>query len=144
MAKKKKRFVEDVEKLTDSIVSYLHDKKGFDVVKLDFENVDNVLFDYFVVCSGTSRTHTQTLADWVAKEVRREFLVHPFTVEGAAEGEWVLLDYGDTIVHIFQEDTRQYYNIEGLWADAERTDCVEVEKAEEKKKRVYKRKVVMD
>lgn len=144
MAKNKKRFVEDVDKLTDSIVGYLQDKKGIDIVKLDFEKVDNVLFDYFIICSGTSRTHTQTLADWVAKEVRGEYLVHPLTMEGEAAGEWILLDYGGTIVHIFQEETRQYYNIEGLWADAERTNCEEEEVVEIKKKRVYKKKVVAE
>lgn len=96
----------------------IDEKKGIDLVMLD---VSELLWitDVFVIASGTSRPHVQSLAEDVdlkLKSVDRR----PLRVEGKPEGKWVLLDYGEAVVHIFQPDTRDFYGLERLWGDAPR------------------------
>ena len=93
-------------------------KKGTDIVLLDVEELF-VLSDVFVIGTGTSRTHVQSLADHVEEKLRESIGVKPFRSEGRTEAEWVLLDYGDIVVHLFQESSREFYGLERLWADAE-------------------------
>ncbi|MGH8874176.1 MAG: ribosome silencing factor [Acidimicrobiia bacterium] len=94
------------------------DKKGGDVVLLDVADLI-VIIDVFVIASGTSRPHVQSLAEHVEEHLALSGR-KPFREEGRAEGEWVLLDYGDVVVHIFQPNTRSYYGLERLWGDADR------------------------
>jgi len=99
-------------------------KKGLDVVLLDVERVF-VLADVFVIATGTSRPHVQSLADHVEERLREENDRKPYRREGRAEGEWVLLDYGDVIVHIFQAAARDFYGLERLWADSAKVEWSE-------------------
>lgn len=80
--------------------------------------MNHVLFDYFIICTGNSKTHVETLSDFTQFNVKSTTGVHPAYVEGRANGEWILLDYFNIIVHIFQPETREFYNIEQLWSDA--------------------------
>ena len=75
--------------------------------------------DYFVICSGTSTTHARTIADFVLEETKKKGL-RPSGLEGLSGARWVLLDYGDVVVHIFETGTRQFYGLEKLWLDAPR------------------------
>lgn len=99
-------------------------KKGMDIVLLDVEGLF-VLSDVFVIASGTSRPHVQSLADHVEERMREELGLKPLRSEGRAEAEWILLDFGDVIVHLFQPGPRDFYGLERLWADAEKVDWVE-------------------
>jgi ribosome-associated protein len=99
-------------------------KKGMDIVLLDVEGLF-VLSDVFVIATGTSRPHVQSLAEHVEERMQQELSLKPLRSEGRAEAEWVLLDFGDVIVHVFQASAREYYGLERLWADAERVDWVE-------------------
>ncbi len=92
------------------------DKKGFDIVLLEVGDLFAIA-DVFVIATGTSRPHVQTLADRV-EEVLKEAGRRPLRDEGRAEAEWVLIDYGDVVVHIFQPAARDYYDLERLWRDA--------------------------
>ncbi len=92
-------------------------KKGTDIVLLDVEEVFH-LSDVFVIASGTSRPHVQTLAEHVEEKLAETHDVKPIRVEGHTEGEWVLMDYGDIIVHLFQSEPREFYSLERLWGDA--------------------------
>lgn len=92
------------------------DKRATDLVVLDVRGVSSVA-DYFLVCSGTSATHVETISDAIRAELKSEG-IRPLHVEGVAESGWVLLDYGDVLVHVFLEDTRAYYALERLWGDA--------------------------
>ena len=92
------------------------EKKAGDLVVLDVQRVSSVT-DYFLICSGQSRTHLQTITDAIRIELKGEG-VQPRHAEGVAESGWVLLDYGDVLVHVFLEDTRTYYALERLWGDA--------------------------
>ena len=92
------------------------DKKAADLSILDVRTVSSVT-DYFLVCSGKSTTHVRTITDAIRQELKADG-VRPLHAEGRPESGWVLLDYGDVLVHVFLEDTRAYYALERLWGDA--------------------------
>lgn len=97
----------------DAIVS----KKGSDVVLLDVSKLF-FLSDVFVIATGTSRPHVQALAEHVEERLKESLDIKPLRIEGQSEAEWVLIDYGDIIVHIFQTAARDFYSLERLWGDA--------------------------
>ena len=92
------------------------DKKAADLTVLDVQGVSSVT-DYFLVCSGKSATHVRTISDAIRQELKTDG-IRPLHAEGRPESGWVLLDYGDVLVHVFLEDTRAYYALERLWGDA--------------------------
>lgn len=92
------------------------DKRATDLVVLDVRGVSSVA-DYFLVCSGKSTTHIETITEAIRAELKDEG-VRPLHAEGVAESGWILLDYGDVLMHVFLEDTRAYYALERLWGDA--------------------------
>ena len=92
------------------------DKRAGDLVVLDVQRVSSVT-DYFLICSGKSTTHLETITEAIRAELRGDG-VNVLHAEGVAESGWVLLDYGDVLMHVFLEDTRLYYALERLWGDA--------------------------
>ena len=104
--------------LQELIIQSLIEKKGEQIVCIDLKAMHHVLFDYFIICTGNSKPHVETLGDFVQESTKKLAGQHPSYVEGRANGEWVLLDYFNIIVHIFQPEIRQFYNIESLWSDA--------------------------
>ena len=99
-------------------------KNGIDIVLLDVEEAF-FLSDIFVIATGSSRINVQALADHVEEKLKEHHDIKPLRVEGRAEGEWVLVDFGDIIVHIFQAAAREFYSLERLWGDAARIRWVE-------------------
>lgn len=97
-------------------VAAAEDRKAVDLRVLHLEKVSDFT-DYFLICSGTSERQVQAIADAVQERMREE-RVRPLHVEGYNRGQWVLLDYGDFVVHIFQEEPRRFYSLERLWGDA--------------------------
>lgn len=92
------------------------DKKGFDVKVLKLQNISTVC-DYFVIASGDVDVHVKAIAGNIIDEMKKEG-VRPYHVEGLNDGNWILVDYVDVVVHIFQEKTRNFYALEKLWGDA--------------------------
>jgi len=107
--------------LVDVVVKGLLEVKGENIVCIDLRGLDNAVCDYFIICTGTSNTHASSLAGSVEKEVKNTLDDKPWHSEGRGNSEWILLDYVNVVVHIFQEEFREFYNIEGLWADAKIT-----------------------
>lgn len=105
--------------INELIIQALIEKQGIDVVSINLKPIHHVYFDYFIICTGNSKTHIETLCDFVQEQTRRVANTKPVHVEGLENGEWVLLDYFNVLVHIFQPEARQYYNIEALWSDAD-------------------------
>ena len=93
-------------------------KKAFDILILDLRRLTYIT-DYFVICSGSNVTQVSAISDWIGETLAKTG-AHPSHIEGEGEAKWVLMDYGDVVVHIFEEQTRQYYALEKLWGDAER------------------------
>jgi len=92
------------------------DRKAVDLLVLDVQGLSSVT-DYFLLCSGKSTVHLETITDAILEELKRAG-VRPLHAEGVADSGWVLLDYGDVLVHVFLEETRVYYALERLWGDA--------------------------
>jgi ribosome-associated protein len=93
-------------------------KKAMDVVALDVQNLTSYT-DYLIVAGGASTRQVSALAENIKKEIL-QVGIKPLSIEGLKEGQWVLMDYGNVIIHIFIEETRAFYDIEGLWADAKK------------------------
>ena len=105
--------------LADLCVLGLQEKKGQKITIMNLQDVQGAVADYFVVCTGTSDRHVQALADSVEKLVKEQNGERPHNYEGRSQGEWVLIDYVNVVVHVFQREKRDFYNIEELWGDAE-------------------------
>ncbi len=92
--------------------------KARNPVILDFTGMKGTICDAFVICHGSSRTQAEAIADHVIEEVKKQTGQNPWHKEGFENAEWILIDYSDVVIHIFQEERRKFYNIEQLWADA--------------------------
>ena len=112
------------KKLCDAIVEGMKDNKAKDIVVLDLRKVDNSVTDFFVICSGDSTTQVEGIASSVVRLVRKELQEKPWHQEGKGNNQWILLDYVNVVAHVFIHDLRAYYELEDLWADAQRTDVV--------------------
>ncbi|SFS61768.1 ribosome silencing factor [Sphingobacterium wenxiniae] len=106
-------------KLAEIVVLGMQEKKGNDIVRLDMRNVNATLSDYFVICHAESNVQVNAIAKSVEDEVYKAFGQDPWQKEGHGNGEWVLLDFVDVVVHIFKTETRRHYGIEELWGDAD-------------------------
>lgn len=107
--------------LLTNIIKGIEDVKGNDIDILDLREIDTAVCDYFVICSGSSNTQVNAIVNSVQKLVSKELKDKPWHVEGSDNAEWVLMDYVSIVVHVFQKQIREYYNIEGLWGDAKIT-----------------------
>ncbi len=104
--------------LVDAIVKGILEKKGEEIVSIHLEKIHSTVCDYFVICHGNSRTHATAIAESVEEKVSKLCGLKPARREGYVNGEWLLLDYLDVVVHVFQEPVRRHYQVEELWADA--------------------------
>ena len=118
------RKTEDItpKELVDAVVEGIQEKKGKNIVVLDMTRIDNSICKYLVICEGDSNIHVDAVADSVDDYVREKLSEKPYHIEGQNNAEWILIDYVDVIVHVFQKSVREFYNLEGLWADAKRTE----------------------
>ena len=108
----------NTDDLIAEIIKGIDDVKGEDVQLLDLREIENTVCDYFVICNGTSNTQVNAIVNSVQKTVSKAIQEKPWHVEGSNNAEWVLLDYVHVVVHVFQKQIREFYNIEGLWGDA--------------------------
>jgi ribosome-associated protein len=123
--KKKAAKVEPKAKLTNpllaSIINGLEERKAKNIAVLDLSKIPNRSFDYFVIADAESSTHVDSIASSVEETVKKQLNERPFHTEGWENSEWILLDYVNIMVHVFQQQTRDFYRLEELWADAEIT-----------------------
>ena len=104
------------------IAEAMLEKKGQDVVSLDLKSVGTAISDYFIVCSVDSTTNVSSIADNVEDRMIEKCKRKPIRTQGRENCIWIILDYGDIVVHVFQSPYREFYRLEDLWADAERTE----------------------
>lgn len=117
---------DSTNQLLKSVVEGIREKKGKNITILDLRQVENTITDYFVICDGDSNIHVDAVADAVEAEVIKSAGEKPLRVEGKRNAEWILLDYMDVVVHVFQRPVRSFYSLESLWADAEREDLEDI------------------
>lgn len=113
-----KKRSDGTDVLVDSVVKGIIEKQGQNVLKVDLRKLETRITDYFVICHGTSGTQVDSICDSVEDTVRMDTGEKPLHREGLENCFWVLIDYGSVIVHIFQEEYRNFYSLESLWADA--------------------------
>lgn len=111
------------EALVAAATAAASDKKGIEPVVLDVSQLLRIV-DFFVIVSGANRRQVSTIVDEIDDKVK-EAGFRPLRKEGADEGEWVLIDYGDVVVHVFLDEIRRFYDLERLWGDAPRRDIAE-------------------
>lgn len=109
------------DQLISLILKGIEEVKGKDISILDLRDIENTVCDYFIICNGTSNTQVNAIVNSIQKTVSKEIKDKPWHVEGESNGEWVLLDYVNVVVHVFQKHIREFYDIEGLWGDAKVT-----------------------
>ena len=102
-----------------SVIKGMQEKKGRQIVSLDLRKIENAVAEYFIICHGPSRPHVEALAESVLETVAKESGDKPWHKEGMENAEWILIDYVNVVVHIFQEDVRSFFQLEKLWDDAE-------------------------
>lgn len=112
------KTLEATEVLKEEIVKGIQEKKGLNITCLNLAKINSTVCDYFVVCHGTSNTHVHAIAESVEEQVNKQIGLKPSRKEGFINAEWILLDYLDVVVHVFQQNVREYYKLEDLWADA--------------------------
>lgn len=117
MRRKESKQIESKAKSIQAAKAAL-DKKSKETLILELKDL-TVIADYFVICSGTSTTQVKAIADYIENELREQG-IRPIGVEGRDNAHWVLMDYGDIVIHIFEEETRAYYELEKFWLDAPR------------------------
>jgi len=112
--------------LQDLIIDCITDIKGKKIVLLNLKALDDAPADYFIVCQGESTTQVRAIANNIERRLRDEVKLRPGHVEGSQHAKWVCMDYFDTVVHIFYPETRQFYDLEQLWSDAERIEYQDI------------------
>ena len=111
----------NADQLISVIINGIEDVKGQNITILDFREIENTVCDYFIICDGTSNTQVNAIVNSIQKKVSKEIKDKPWHIEGAENAEWVLMDYVNVVVHVFQKHKREYYDIESLWGDAKTT-----------------------
>lgn len=108
--------------LVEAVVEGIRDNKGHNIAILDMRGLDGASADYFVICDGNSTTQVDSIANAIEDGTREDAGEKPAHIEGRANAEWILLDYHDVVAHVFLRPQREFYDLEGLWQDAKRTD----------------------
>ncbi len=108
------------------VIEGIRDKKGKNIVQLDLRHLDDAPADFFIICEGDSNVHVKSIADSVYSKVKEEIDTMPVHTEGSLNARWVLMDYFDTVVHVFYPETRMFYELEQLWSDAKVTEFADI------------------
>ncbi len=111
----------DNDSLIAEVIKGIEEVKGQDITILDLRKLENTVCDYFVICNGNSNTQVNAIVGSVQKIVSKALKDKPWHVEGSENAEWVLMDYVNVVVHVFQKHIREEYDIEALWGDAKST-----------------------
>ena len=115
----------NVEQKRELILEAIREKKGHQIVSIDLSKVENSICDFFIICHGESVTQVGAITESIEKKLKEEALIRAHHVEGLRNSQWVLMDYFDILVHVFQEEFRSFFKLEELWADGNVTRVTE-------------------
>ena len=108
--------------LISVIIQGIEEVKGENIQLLDLRDIENTVCDYFIICSGNSNTQVKAISGSIQKTVSKQVKDKPWHIEGENNAEWILMDYVNVVVHVFQKHVRDFYDIESLWGDAKITE----------------------
>ena len=117
----------ETEKLIQQITEGIQDKKGKNIVIADLTKIEDTICKYFVICQGNSPSQVSAIVESVKDFARKGANAKPFAIDGLRNAEWVAMDYSDILVHVFLPETRNFYNLETLWADAKLTQVPDLD-----------------
>ncbi|ABG57899.1 ribosome silencing factor [Cytophaga hutchinsonii] len=103
--------------LADTVVFAMQEKKAYSITVIDLRKLKEAVADYFIICSANSDTQVDSIHDSIDEIVFKNEKLHPWRTEGEKQKEWIIVDYGDVVAHIFRKDKRPFYNLEELWGD---------------------------
>jgi ribosome-associated protein len=115
------------KKLVNQIIEGIQEKKGQKIVVADLTEIDDTICNYFVICQGNSPSQVSVIADSVWDSALQGAGEKPTAIDGLQNAQWVAMDYSDVLVHIFLPETREFYNLENLWADAKLTHIPDID-----------------
>lgn len=113
--------IDNANSLIDEIIEGIENVKGEKIQIMDLSNIENTPCKFFIICNGNSNTQVMAIVNSIIKKVSKKIQEKPLHTEGLEAAEWVLIDYINVVVHVFQRKTREFYNIEELWGDAKST-----------------------
>jgi len=115
---------EELDEPVKLALQYASEKKGFNIVALDLREIASFA-EFFIIASGANQRQVQAISDEISEQLKKQLNQHPIRTEGYRSAEWILLDYGDFIIHIFEEKSREFYDLERLWHDAKKVQIPE-------------------
>lgn len=114
------------EMLNDVIVDAIQDIKGKKIVKIDLRKLHDAPTNYFIICEGESNVQVRAITDSIYRKVKEVYQTTPTHIEGGLQSTWIVMDFFDTVVHVFYKDTRSFYELEDLWSDGALTEYVDI------------------
>jgi len=112
---------ENTKELLQQIIEGIQEKKGKNIVVADLTSIHGCICSYFVICEGNSPTQVSAITESVKDIVKKNAYIKPIAIDGEKNAQWIAMDYGDIIVHVFLPEIRAYYQLESLWSDAKLT-----------------------
>lgn len=119
--------MQEEKSLESKLVEGIQERKGRSIKILDLSEIENAGVRSFIVCQGTSPTHVGAVADSVREYVQEHYGIKPYNYDGYRNSQWIVLDYGSTLVHVFTPEWRLLYNLEELWSDASMTEIPDLD-----------------
>lgn len=113
--------------LSHQIIEAITDKKGKKIVSIDLQKIDTAPASGFIICQGNSTSQVTAIADSIREKVLNELKTKPFNYDGYKNSQWIIIDYGSIMVHVFLPEFREYYNLEELWSDAPRQELPDLD-----------------
>ena len=118
--------MDETQAVLNIITNAIQERKGKKITLVDMSALENSICNYFVICEGTSNTHILAISDFIREHLHKQLDIKPFAIEGYQNALWIVLDYGQIMVHVFNPETRRYYDLEHLWNDARLTEIPDI------------------
>jgi len=119
--------MEQTKRLVETITKGIQEKKGQNITIVDLNSIDGTIANYFIICQGNSPTQVEAITESIGETVRKDLGEKPVNVAGLGNDQWVALDYVDVLVHVFQPEVREFYDLETLWQDAKLTNIPNID-----------------
>lgn len=116
-----------ISSLTSSIIDAIAERKGQKITYVDLSHIEGSSASAFIICQGRSNTHVNGIADNIIDRVNHNLDIKPYHTDGFRNSQWIVVDYGSVVVHVFQPEVREFYNLEELWSDGKFTEFPELE-----------------
>lgn len=113
--------------ITSLVTESIQDRKGHNITLIDLSNIESAAASQFIICEGTSTMQVAAIADNVREQLQERAGIKPYNYDGYANSQWIVIDYGDTLVHVFLPDVRERYSPETLWSDAPMTEIPDLD-----------------